>query len=372
LAKVFYEFFAGGGMARAGLGKGWSCSFANDVCEKKAAIYRANWGDEHLTVADIYSLSSTDLPGHADLAWASFPCQDLSLAGNYKGLAGERSAAFWGFWGLIEKLSRENRKPRVIALENVIGMLTSRNGRDFRAIATALASEGYVFGAMVIDGALFVPQSRPRLFIVAIDATLAEKNSVVGDSPDPLWHNDSVVRAYKSLPENVQRDWRWFRVPPPAARETNLVDVLEDPPIGVAWHSTQETQRLLAMMDDNNRGKVVAAQRKRRLTVGSLYKRTRNGIQRAEVRFDGLAGCLRTPGGGSSRQTLLFVAGQSVRSRLISPREAARLMGLPEAYVLPRRYNDAYMLAGDGLVVPAVRFVSKNVINKALSGKDFT
>src|SRR5947208_7451855 len=85
----FYEFFAGGGMARAGLANEWTCLLANDIDEKKGASYAANWGDEHLAVRDVAELTIADLPGRADLAWASFPCQDLSLAGN--GAAGRRT-----------------------------------------------------------------------------------------------------------------------------------------------------------------------------------------------------------------------------------------------------------------------------------------
>lgn len=100
--------------------------------------------------------------------------------------------------------------------------------------------------------------------------------------------------------------------------------------------------------------------------VGAIYKRTRldeNGykIQRAEVRFDDVAGCLRTPSGGSSRQLILVVEGSKVRSRLISGRETARLMGLPENYELPTNYNEAYHLTGDGVVVPVVRHLAENI-----------
>ena len=77
----FYEFFAGGGMARAGLGEGWQCLLANDVDPKKAASYARNWGDGDLRVGDVGALRVDELPGRADLVWASFPCQDLSLAG---------------------------------------------------------------------------------------------------------------------------------------------------------------------------------------------------------------------------------------------------------------------------------------------------
>ena len=98
--RSYYEFFAGGGMARAGLGQGWTCLFANDIDAKKGASYAANWGNEHLKIEDVGALSSKDLPGAANLAWASFPCQDLSLAGSGAGLNGERSGTFWPFWRL--------------------------------------------------------------------------------------------------------------------------------------------------------------------------------------------------------------------------------------------------------------------------------
>ena len=140
--------------------------------------------------------------------------------------------------------------------------------------------------------------------------------------------------------------------------------VIEPEPVGVKWRTKEETQYLLSLMSDVNRAKLKAAQRAGRRVVGTVYRRTRpdeNGVkrQRAEVRFDDVAGCLRTPAGGSSRQTILVVEGRSVRSRLLSPREAARLMGLPEDYRLPERYNDAYHVCGDGVAVPIVRFLAR-------------
>jgi DNA (cytosine-5)-methyltransferase 1 len=104
MKKTLYEFFAGGGMAHAGLGKGWSCVFANDFDPMKAAAYAENWGSKGLLVQDVAALQASHLPGRADLAWASFPCQDLSLAGNGAGLAGERSGTFWPFMDLMGRL----------------------------------------------------------------------------------------------------------------------------------------------------------------------------------------------------------------------------------------------------------------------------
>lgn len=358
----FYEFFAGGGMARAGLGDAWTCTFANDFSEHKAHSYKRNWGGDHLLVEDINKIASAVLPGTADLAWASFPCQDLSLAGNRAGLDGTRSGTFWGFINLIRELRLQNRKPSMIVLENVYGTLTSHEGRDFEAIANSIADEGYNFGAIVMDAVQFVPQSRSRVFIICVDENLHIPADVFYNRAIPAWHPQKVISAYNSLSRRVKNRWRWWQLPEPRQPLMTLDDIIEDNPQGVKWHSEQETQAILAMMTPLNLEKVLTAQQAGRLQVGTIYKRTREGIQRAEVRFDGIAGCLRTPGGGSSRQTIMVVDGPQISTRLISPREAARLMGLPEDYILPSKYNEAYHLLGDGVVVPVVSHISQNVL----------
>ena len=90
------------------------------------------------------------------------------------------------------------------------------------------------------------------------------------------------------------------------------------------------------------------------------------------MRLDGLSGCLRTPAGGSSRQLILVVEGDRVRTRLISARETARLMGLPDSYLLPANYNEAYHLTGDGVVVPAVRHLAAHLLEPLLAGQGFS
>ena len=156
-------------------------------------------------------------------------------------------------------------------------------------------------------------------------------------------------------------------MPAPRGRLQTLDDMIESVPTGVKWHAMAQTQALLSMMTNVNRQKVLTAQASGRLCVGTVYKRTRLGIQRAEVRFDGISGCLRTPSGGSSRQTIIVVDGPKIRSRLLSARAAARLMGLDDSYKLPLRYNDAYMLAGDGLIVPAVGHIARHIIEPICS-----
>jgi len=342
---TWYEFFAGGGMARLGLGAGWECVFANEWSTKKAEAYTRRFGGEELRICDIASLTAADMPAGADLAWASFPCQDLSLAGAGAGLSGARSGTFHVFWALVEALA-----PRVVVLENVVGAITSHGGRDFATILGRMAAAGYRFGPVVLDAVHWLPQSRPRLFVIGTRATVAKGEPGFG-------HTRSLVDVHAALDPCLRERWIWWQLPAPPARTIALHDLLEDD--AREWHSASQTRHLLSLMTDRHRRKVEAAPPG---SVGTVYRRTRAGRQRAEVRFDGISGCLRTPAGGSSRQTVLVVNRKGVRTRLLTAREAARLMGVPDDYPLPPRYNDAYHLFGDGLAVPVVSYLERELL----------
>jgi DNA (cytosine-5)-methyltransferase 1 len=363
----FYEFFAGGGMARLGLGEAWACAFANDFDAVKAATYRANFPDagDHFREGDVWKLTAADLPGRADLAWASSPCQDFSLAGARAGLAGGRSGAFFGFWRLIEGLAAEGRSPRAIVIENVSGLLTSRGGRDFAALGEALAAQGYGFGALEIDAARLLPQSRPRVFVIATREP--PPPALLGESP---FHTRAVKAAAADLPKALSQRWIWWRAAAPAPRNTDLAALLE-PDDAVAWHSAERTQRWLDLMAPLHRARLAALQARGGRAVGAVYRRMRiedgRRVQRAEARFDGLAGCLRTPRGGSSRQVIVVAQDDQVRTRLLTPREAARLMGLPEGYRLPKAATAALHVAGDGVAVPVVRWLADAILESLLA-----
>ena len=363
----FYEFFAGAGMARAGLGNRWHCLFANDFDRKKAATYTLNWGANNLLCGDVRNVATDDLIGIPDLVWASFPCQDLSLAGSGAGLKGERSGTFWPFWRLMTALADESRAPIAIVLENVCGTLSSHDGEDFKTICKALREGGYSFGALVIDAVHFVPQSRPRLLIVAVRDDVSIPDMCCGQAPARMFHPRSLTNSFGKLPIDLKESWIWWRLPAPPSRNVGFSDLIEEEPHDVPWHTSSDTQKLLDIMSDINLDKIHSAAREGRRRIGTVYKRTRRDgsgrkVQRAEVRFDDIAGCLRTPAGGSSRQIVIVVEGHKVRSRLISGRETARLMGLPDDYILPDNYNEAYHLTGDGVVVPVVRFLADTLI----------
>ena len=368
--RRFLEFFAGGGMARAGLGVGWRCVFANDFCAMKAATYERNWNDRVLC-ADVNTVTAGHIVDSADLAWASFPCQDVSLAGAARGLGSEgeptRSGSFWAFWRIMEELKALGRAPPLIMLENVYGVLTANDGFDFAFLCRTMMLSGYRVGAVLFDAATVVPQSRPRVFILAVDREWRLPGTLLSNVPKTPCHPAAMVAAVRRLSEVDQRSWFWLNPPAPDTKVASLADLMEDDPLDAPWNDEQVTNRLIESMNQSSRTRLRFMLELEGRQVGSVYRRTRIDAAgrrraRAELRFDGRAGCLRTPSGGSSRQTLLMTEGGSVRTRLLSRREAARLMGLPDTYVLPDRYSDAYHLAGDGVVVPVVRHLAATVL----------
>lgn len=356
-----YEFFAGGGMARLGLGPDWRVVFANDFDAKKCAAYRANFGDGDLREGDIHALTTADLPGRADLAWASFPCQDLSLAGARGGFGGRRSAAFWGFWRLMQGLRAEGRAPRLLAIENVVGFASSRGGADLAAALSALADGGYRFDVRIIDAAAFLPQSRPRLFIIAWDATAVAQLSA-GDG-DPM-----LSKHLAKLPGAAKASLFPLNLPAPPLANADIAAIVEpDAPV----LSETETARLVAMMAPPQHAKLEAAKTRAASlgapVYGAAFRRMRAKEQRVEIRFD-RAGCLRTPSGGSSRQLLFAVhPDRQTAARWMTGREAARLMGLPDGYILPKSETQALKLAGDGVAVPVVRWLAETALAPLLN-----
>ncbi len=345
-------------MARLGLGENWRCLFANDIDPVKCAAYRDNFGDSEVIAGSIADLAVDDLPNEpADLAWASFPCQDLSLAGPRGGMDAARSGLFYEFWRLITGLKDSEQAPRLIVIENVPGLMTSNGGRDFERIVRLLQEAGYDAAAGIVDAAAFTPQSRQRLFIVGFAQSLAAEaqRRMADRDREPC------------LP--LLADWGAAALPTPRRRRnTHLDDIIDW--LNADWDSTEKTATLIGQMTHLQRGRLDAILASGERRAGAGFRRTRQEhgktVQRFEARFDGLAGCLRTPAGGSSRQVVVAIEHGNVKTRLMSPREAARLMGLPEDYKLPERANAALKLCGDGVCAPVVRWLAETVLEPAL------
>ena len=359
--KNFAEFFAGIGLMRLGLEHGgWRIEFANDIDPQKEEMYRANFpdADEHFLLGDIHRIPPGEIPTVA-LATASFPCNDLSLAGGRDGLQGENSSAFWGFTKILRGMKQ--RRPPLVLVENVPGFLTSNGGRDFEDAMLALNDLGYAVDPFVLDAAWFVPQSRQRLFIVGVKVT--------GTEAEPL--NESFFQSRvrpAALSDFVfcHPDINWLirKLPEPPRGGWVLDDVLEDlPPDAPDWWSAERRAYLLNQMSPRHREVAEKMMAGRGWSYGTVFRRIRNGKSMAELRTDGLAGCLRTPRGGSGRQ-ILFKAGRGeYHVRLVSPRECARLMGAND-FKIKVPINQALFGFGDAVCVPAIEWIARNYLNQ--------
>lgn len=346
--RKFLEFFAGSGLVTEALKDLFECVWANDLCPKKRDVYVANHGADRFFFGSISDVHGDSLP-YSDLSWASFPCQDLSLAGELKGITGERSGLVWEW---LRVLSEMPTKPKILVAENVLGLVSAEKGAYYRALHEALRERGYKAGAMVLNAVWWVPQSRPRVFVVAV-----RKEADVSAYSDsgPNWtHPDPVIRAAAGL-----KDWIWWRLPKPAPRRKTLADVIEE---DARCDDTPTSARNLAMIAEQHYRQLLR-ELANGFKVAPGYKRTRSCGQVLELRFDGVAGCLRTPEGGSSRQFLILRKKDGkLATRLLTVRETARLMGAPEKYKIPGSYNDGYKAMGDAVAVPVARHLAKHLL----------
>jgi DNA (cytosine-5)-methyltransferase 1 len=353
------EFFAGIGLMRLGLeNAGWQVEFANDIAADKEEMYRGHFGDSsgHFYLSDIHDLTAKDVPT-VSLATASFPCNDLSLAGGRMGLAGKNSSAFWGFVNLLRGM--KSRRPAMVLVENVPGFLSSNGGRDFEEVLLSLNDLGYAVDAFFLDAACFVPQSRQRLFVVGVKSKISEP-----DFLEDGFFEDTVRPAALSDFIFTHPDIRWHlkALPDPPQRKNRLDDFIEDIPSNASlWWNKERSSYLLSQMSLRHKkiaDKMIAGKKK---TFGTVFRRVRNGKSMAELRTDGVAGCLRTPRGGSGRQ-ILFVAGNgSYRVRLLSPRECARLMGADD-FKMDVPLNQALFGFGDAVCVPVIEWIANNYL----------
>jgi DNA (cytosine-5)-methyltransferase 1 len=340
---TMHEFFAGSGLVAYGLKGLFSPVWANDVCEKKAGVYRSNFESDHFLLDDIKNVNGSDLP-YANLSWASFPCQDLSLAGSMGGIDAERSGLVWEWLRIIQEMSM---LPPVLVIENVAGLLSANHGEHYKKLHNALIELGYKSGAMLVDAVNFVPQSRPRVFVIAVRKDITIPEELLDSQPNWL-HNKAAVSLGKSLP-----DWVWWKAEKPISRNIGLKDIVDQS----IPYDKDEVLRIISPQHKEKLGGMENV-----MVTG--YRRTRNGKQCLELRFDNVAGCLRTPEGGSSKQFLVVKHNGKTNARLLSPREAARLMGAPDSFILPDTYNDGYKAMGDAVAMPVTTYIGKSFLAK--------
>jgi DNA (cytosine-5)-methyltransferase 1 len=355
------EFFAGIGLVRLGLRtSGFDVVWSNDWDSDKQSMYVGHFGSENHTyvVGDIGLVAGGDLPD-VDLAWASFPCTDLSLAGWRKGLAGEASGTYHAWTRILGEMGV--RRPRVVAAENVIGLATSHGGDDLRAAIAGLNELGYSVDILTLDARRFVPQSRPRMFLVGsldpVREAVAPNAWMRPEWLDFVFADPALVTHQAPLPD------------PPSLRTsgfTALADRL--PPGDPRWWDDERVGSLVASLSDVQRERLDVLVARDRVAYRTAYRRTRRGVAVWEIRADDIAGCLRTARGGSSKQAVIRAGNGNLGARWMTPHEYAVLMGAPDYRIDGLRQLQVMFGCGDAVVVPVIEWLAANYLRPLILG----
>ncbi|MYE90705.1 DNA (cytosine-5-)-methyltransferase [Candidatus Poribacteria bacterium] len=352
------EFFAGMGLVRKALEKsGFEVVFANDISPVKHKMYASNFGADDFRLGDIRDIDGSDVPD-VELVTASFPCTDLSLAGTRAGLQGPESGLFWEFARVLCEMGE--RRPDAVLLENVLGFATSRGGRDLDAAIEKMNDLGYSCDLLLGDARWFVPQSRPRLFVVGLKQT-PDSQDWAPSAFRPEWLGDFRLNHYA-------RRWHSYSVSMPTGEPGGLAEVVEGlPGTDSRWWDSGRVRKFKDSLSAVQRQRVKSMVDQQRISWRTAYRRTRQGRPVWEVRSDDIAGCLRTARGGSSKQALVEAGSGDLRVRWLTPREYARLQGADDVKLDAVTPNQALYGLGDAVCVPVVEWIAAAYLSPVLS-----
>jgi DNA (cytosine-5)-methyltransferase 1 len=149
-----------------------------------------------------------------------------------------------------------------------------------------------------------------------------------------------------------------------------LADILENLPDDDShWWNEERTKYFMNQLSVKHEEQAKRMIAGKSFSHATAFRRVRHGKSMAELRTDGIAGCLRTPRGGSGRQILLKAGRGKHQVRLLTARECARLQGVPDSYVINVPLNQALFGFGDAVCVPAVEWIAVNYLATIVSGK---
>ena len=308
------SMFAGiGGICLAFKQNGCKIVWANEIDKYACKTYRLNFGDDYLVEGDIQKINATDIPKF-DILTAGFPCQSFSSVGLLKGFNDPRGNLFFETARVINAV-----KPKVVFFENVANLLKHDDGKTFDIICKTLESLQYNFKFKVMNAKEYgnLPQQRNRIYIVAFKDEKVMQNF---EFPEPIPLKRS---AFDLFDKDRQADKYYM-------------------------DGHRMWERMMEYMDDRNR----------------VYRFTDWGLSRGMA---GICPTLLAAMGSRFERIPFFYDDYSVR--LITPREAARLQGFPEEYILPsENEKQVYKQIGNSVAVSVVSRIAENII-KALSQK---
>lgn len=343
-----------------------------------------------------------------DLICFGFPCQDLSMAGKRKGLDGQRSKLFWAAMAVVRSV-----KPTWLLIENVHGLLSSNQGRDFGLVLWALAHCGYWWAYRVLDSQFFgLAQRRNRVFIVGhlgnpagpaevlfespsgqrnpakgrgkrarVAADIAASLRSGGDGGIPSSRGENVVAYPLNAANGGRRDGdgdtnyvvgplkmgsghRGWNVNAEEAAEGHLVIAkpLAD------WRQNGGAMSVLAPdvhrpltsamgTKWNGNGDIESSL----ITVLAFTERTRDKGRTLETQEE-LAYALTNPGSGGRTHSRQIAGGFGVRR--LTPLECERLQGFPDGWTAGESDSARYRMLGNAVSVPVAEWIGRRIVSQ--------
>lgn len=296
------DLFAGIGGIRLGFESiGGECVFTSEWDKPAQQTYQANF--EELPYGDITQIRPDDIPSF-DVVLAGFPCQPFSQAGKKMGLADTRGTLFFDIAKIIE-----HHRPTVVFLENVKRFRSHDGGKTFATIKDILEGLGYEIYADVLNAKNYgVPQNRERIYIVGF---LGKTN---------------------------------FSFPKPSGKKTRLGDILEknvDPKYTISdklWAGHQRRKKEHLEKGNGFGYSLFNDESEYTSTISARYYKDGSEI---------------------------LIEQKGKNPRKLTPREAARLQGFPDDYVISVSDSQAYKQFGNSVAVPVIKALVKE-IEKAL------
>ncbi|MHB8961986.1 MAG: DNA cytosine methyltransferase [Saccharofermentanales bacterium] len=344
----FGSLFSGiGGFDLAFENAGMSCAWQCEIDQKASAVLANHW-PEVKRYEDVRTITRENTEP-VDLICGGFPCQDLSVAGKRKGLAGERSGLWFEFHRILSEL-----KPQWVVVENVPGLLSANRGRDFAVLLSGLADIGYLSAWRVLDAQFFgVAQRRRRVFIVGslgdgrAAEVLFEREGVRWNPPPRRNKKEGVAGSVEAVA---------FENHPNDSRITETGDI-----------SQQLTSRMgtgggnvpLVMAHGQSNAEIVSdgepsltVNHEQPILVWEQY-RAEDGNYRV--------GDARQVAHPTLRSNKLNFA-PLVNTRRLTPTECERLQGFPDGWTAGQSDSARYKQLGNAVAVPVAEWIGWRII----------
>ncbi|WP_225976663.1 MULTISPECIES: DNA (cytosine-5-)-methyltransferase [Corynebacterium] len=303
------DLFAGIGGTRLGFHQTGEVKsvFTSEIDRFAAKTYTANFGE--VPEGDITAIDEKEIPDH-DILVGGFPCQAFSQAGLKRGFDDTRGTLFFD----IARILKEKR-PRAFLLENVKNLKSHDRGRTFRTITDTLDQLNYETHTFLFKARDFgVPQNRERIYIVG-------------------FNRDSVPNLDD------------FVAPEPSSLPTRVGDILEsevDDRFTISdrlWHGHQRRKHEHKAKGNGFGYSLFTPESPYTSTISARYYKDGSEI---------------------------LIEQKGKNPRKLTPREAARLQGFPEEFIIPVSNTQSYKQFGNSVAVPVINALAEQIVRVLL------